>query len=200
MSEPNDPVAREIAGIPGRIRRLRRRHGWTLERLSSATGLSKAYLGRLESGERQPSLAALMSLARAFGVTVSELVGRDEAGGGFVVRGARVRDEHGDGLRFRPLTPPAAGGGLEAMRVIVPAGRRPDRMYEHAGREWLYVLSGRLSLSLGGRDEVLDPGDAAQFDARIPHRLAAAGASDAELLLVAAPVAAPLSGSCIRRT
>ncbi|WP_067793565.1 helix-turn-helix domain-containing protein [Actinomadura formosensis] len=200
MSDPRDPVAQEIAEIPGRIRRLRRRHGWTLERLSDATGLSKAYLGRLESGERQPSLAALMSLARAFGVAVSELVGRDEAGGGFVVRGTRVREEHGNGLRFRPLTPPAAGGGLEAMRVTVPAGHKPDQMYEHAGQEWLYVLSGRLSLSLGGGNEVLDPGDAAQFDAQIPHRLAAAGAADTELLLVAAPVAAPLFDSYLRRT
>jgi quercetin dioxygenase-like cupin family protein len=32
---------------------------------------------------------------------------------------------------------------------------------------------------------VLEPGDAAHFDARIPHRLAAAGKSDAEVLLVA---------------
>ncbi|WP_433225867.1 helix-turn-helix domain-containing protein [Actinomadura formosensis] len=199
MSDPRDPVAQEIAEIPGRIRRLRRRHGWTLERLSDATGLSKAYLGRLESGERQPSLAALMSLARAFGVAVSELVGRDKAGGGFVVRGTRVREEHGNGLRFRPLTPPTAGG-LEAMRVTVPAAHKPDRMYEHAGQEWLYVLSGRLSLSLGGGNEVLDPGDAAQFDAQIPHRLAAAGAADTELLLVAAPVAAPLFDSYLRRT
>lgn len=199
MIDEQDPIAREIAEIPERIGRLRRRHGWTLERLSGETGLSKAYLGRLEAGERQPSLAALMALARAFGIAVSDLVGRSEAAGDIVVRGARVREEHGNGLRYRPLSPPTAGGALEAMRVVVPAGRRPDRMYEHAGQEWLYVLSGRLVLSLGAREHTLDPGDAAQFDAQTPHRLTAVGEADVDLLLVAAPVAAPLFDSYVRR-
>lgn len=199
MIEDLDPVAREIAGLPERIRRLRRHRGWTLERLASATGLSKPYLGRLEAGERQPSLAALMALARAFGLAVSELVSHDEQAHGVVVRGGRAREEHGNGLRYRLLTPPTARGGLEAMRVTVPAARQADGMYEHAGQEWLYVLSGRLMLALGDEENTLDPGDAAQFDARVPHRLSAVGGSDVELLLVAAPVATPLFDSYVRR-
>jgi quercetin dioxygenase-like cupin family protein len=85
------------------------------------------------------------------------------------------------------------------MRVVVPAGRLRGQRYEHAGEEWLYVLSGRLRLTLGDTEAELGPGDTAQFDARVPHRLAAGGDEDVELLLVAAPVAAPLFDSYRQR-
>ncbi|MFC9971040.1 helix-turn-helix domain-containing protein [Spirillospora sp. NPDC127200] len=186
-----------LAALPGRIRRSRQERGWTLERLASETALSKAYLGRLEAGERQPSLSALLALSRAFGCSVSDLVGEPSPTGETVVRGAAAVEQRGNGLRYRLLSPSDARGGIEAMRVVVPADRPVGAKYEHAGQEWLYVLSGRLRLTLGDTEAVLETGDAAQFDARTPHCLAADD-EDVELLMVAAPVAAPLFDSHIR--
>jgi transcriptional regulator with XRE-family HTH domain len=200
MPEPEQLLDRGLAELPARIRRLRQERGWTLERLASETALSKPYLGRLEAGERQPSLAALLALGRAFGLSVSELVGEEETAAEVVVRGDRAPEQRGNGLRYQPLSPQAGRGALEAMRVVVPADRPRGQMYEHAGEEWLYVLSGRLRLALSDTEAELGPGDAAQFDARVPHRLAAVGDEDVELLLVAAPVAAPLFDSYRRRS
>jgi len=199
MPEPQQVLDRGLAELPARLRRLRQERGWTLERLASETELSKPYLGRLEAGERQPSLAALLALGRAFGLSVSELVGESAAADEVVVRGAEAREQRGNGLRYQPLSPGAGRAALEAIRVVVPADRPRGPMYEHAGEEWLYVLSGRLRLTLGDTEAELGPGDAAQFDARLAHRLAAAGDEDVELLLVAAPVAAPLFDSYLRR-
>jgi hypothetical protein len=42
---------------------------------------------------------------------------------------------------------------------------------------------------------VLQPGDAAHFDARTPHRLSAQGGGDAEILLVACAAPRPLLSS-----
>ncbi|MGI5170101.1 helix-turn-helix domain-containing protein [Spirillospora sp. CA-253888] len=187
-----------LAALPGRIRRSRQERGWTLERLAGETALSKAYLGRLETGERQPSLSALLALSRAFGCSVSDLVGEPSPTGEAVVRGAAAAEQRGNGLRYRLLSPSDARGGIEAMRVVVPADRPAGATYEHAGQEWLYVLSGRLRLTLGDTEAVLETGDAAQFDARTPHCLAAAGDQDVELLMVAAPVAAPMLDSHLR--
>jgi transcriptional regulator with XRE-family HTH domain len=200
VPDAHQVLDRGLAELPARIRRLRRERGWTLERLASETELSKAYLGRVESGERQPSLAALLALGRAFGLSVAELVGESEAAGEVVVRAESTREQRGNGLRYQPLSPQAGRGALEAMRVVVPADRSQGQMYEHAGEEWLYVLSGRLRLALGDTETELGPGDAAQFDARISHRLAASGDEDVELLLVAAPVTAPLFDSYLRRS
>ena len=76
-------------------------------------------------------------------------------------------------------------GLLQAFHV--ESWRKGDEHYHHEGEEWIYVLSGRLTLSLAGRTYDLVPGDAAHFDSRLPHRLIANGKKDAEVLLVAAP-------------
>lgn len=47
--------------------------------------------------------------------------------------------------------------------------------------------SGKLTLSLAGKTYDLEPGDAAHFDSRLPHRLMARGGRAAEVLVVAAP-------------
>ena len=39
----------------------------------------------------------------------------------------------------------------------------------HEGYEWVYVLDGRLRLRLGDHDLTLSPGEAAEFDTRVPH-------------------------------
>ncbi|MFJ8856519.1 cupin domain-containing protein [Streptomyces sp. NPDC102437] len=40
----------------------------------------------------------------------------------------------------------------------------------HDGVDWLYVVSGRLRLTLRNRTFVLAPGDAAEYDAGQPHQ------------------------------
>lgn len=58
----------QLSAVPARLARLRFERNWTLERLSEASGLSVGYLSRLEN-VRQPSIAALLSLAEAYGVS-----------------------------------------------------------------------------------------------------------------------------------
>jgi transcriptional regulator with XRE-family HTH domain len=113
MPEPEQLLDRGLAELPARIRRLRQEHGWTLERLAGETGLSKPYLGRLEAGERQPSLAALLALGRAFGLSVSELLGQEETADEVVVRGDSSPEQRGNGLRYQPLSPRAGRAALE---------------------------------------------------------------------------------------
>jgi hypothetical protein len=75
--------------------------------------------------------------------------------------------------------------------VRVSPTRPGDEHYRHDGEEWIFLLSGSLTLSLAGRTYDLAPGDAAHFDSRLPHRLIARGSNDADVLLVASPVSNP---------
>ncbi|SCE34540.1 Cupin domain-containing protein, partial [Streptomyces sp. Termitarium-T10T-6] len=45
----------------------------------------------------------------------------------------------------------------------------PPEQRTHEGYEWLFVLSGKLRLLLAEHDLVLEPGEAAEFDTRLPH-------------------------------
>ncbi len=188
-NEPLGPMEAEIARIGARLRRLRAERGWRLEDLAERTGLSKAYLSRLESGERQPSLGALSSVARAYGVSFSSLFESEpEAGNRAIVRAADNLVQRGRGLLYTNLSSKSWTFNMQPLRVVVPAEREEDVVYQHEGEQWLYTLSGRLSLKFGDEECVLEPGDAAHFDAETPHRLRALGGRDAEIILVACTV------------
>ena len=86
-----------------------------------------------------------------------------------------------------PLTRRA--GGVQAYKLIIPAGarrRKPDPK-THEGYEWLYVLNGRLRLVLGEHDLVLAPGEAAEFDTRVPHWFGSADGDAVEFLSLFGP-------------
>jgi len=57
-----------------RVRQLRKAKGWSQEQLAEESGLHTNYIGGIERGERNLSLINLDRLAKAFGISVSELL------------------------------------------------------------------------------------------------------------------------------
>ncbi len=187
--ELTDGSGMDLATIGSRLRALRRERGWRLEDLAERTGLSKAYLSRLESGERQPSLSALFGVARAYGVSFSALFEPEPGAQSLaVVRAEEDRARRGNGLSYSKLSNGHMAFNLRPLRIVVPAERAGDTLYRHEGEQWLYVLRGRLRLELADEEIVLGPGDAAHFDADNPHKLSALDGRDAEVILVACAV------------
>jgi transcriptional regulator with XRE-family HTH domain len=185
-----DQIQSQLSSFGARLRELRLKRGWTLEELACRSSLSKAFLSRLESGDRQASIAAALTLARIFNVSLASLFESQLATEPCViVRGADAVEKSINGLKYIPLSNAGRFFNLQPIKVKVPASRRGKEHYHHDGEEWIYVLSGALTLSLAGKTYDLAPGDAAHFDSRLPHRLIANGKKDAEVLLVASPVA-----------
>lgn len=176
----------DLTDLGGKLRELRVRSGWTLEELAQRVSLSKSYLSRLEDGDRQPSLAALLALSRAFVVPLASLFPEERGVRESVVtRASEAKPQTGNGLTYAPLSRRAPPAGMQPLRVTVSAGRVGEERYRHEGEEWLYVLSGTLGLTLTDEKYTLQAGDAAHFDAREPHRLSALDGTDAELIIVA---------------
>jgi transcriptional regulator with XRE-family HTH domain len=183
-------IQSQLCSFGARLRQLRLQRGWTLEELACRSRLSKAFLSRLESGGRQASIAAALTLAGIFNVSLASLFESALAAEPCViVRGADARMKSLNGLKYAPLSNAGRFFNLQPIKVTVPLSRRGHEHYHHDGEEWIYVLSGGLTLSLAGKGYDLEPGDAAHFDSRLPHRLIARGDRDAEVLLVASPVA-----------
>ncbi|MCX5555866.1 helix-turn-helix domain-containing protein [Streptomyces sp. NBC_00038] len=170
-----------LAEVGPRLRRIRKERGATLAGLSEATGISVSTLSRLESGLRKPSLELLLPIARAHQVALDELVGAPPVGDPRVRSKPIVRH----GRTYWPLT--RQPGGLQAFKVLEPVRRMEPEPRTHEGYEWLYVLSGRLRLVLGDHDVVLGPGEAAEFDTRVPHWFGSTGEGPAEFLSLFGP-------------
>ncbi|WP_406166123.1 helix-turn-helix domain-containing protein [Streptomyces sp. NBC_00996] len=176
-----DQMDEVLAEVGPRLRRIRKERGATLAGLSEATGISVSTLSRLESGLRKPSLELLLPIARAHQVPLDELVGAPEVGDPRVRSKPIVRY----GRTHWPLT--RQPGGLQAFKVLEPQRSMAPEPRTHEGYEWLYVLSGRLRLVLGDHDVVLGPGEAAEFDTRVPHWFGSTGEGPVEFLSLFGP-------------
>ncbi|HEY2577368.1 MAG TPA: XRE family transcriptional regulator [Streptosporangiaceae bacterium] len=172
-----------LRAVGPRLRELRRQRRGTLAQLSQSTGISVSTLSRLEAGQRRPTLELLLPLARAHQVPLDELVGAPPTGDPRIHPQSIKRN----GATFIPLS--RRPGGLQAYKQIMPPhwreGAPEPRVHE--GYDWLYVLSGRPRLLLGEHDITLSPGEAAEFDTRVPHWFSNPSAQPAELLVLYGP-------------
>jgi transcriptional regulator with XRE-family HTH domain len=188
MTLIKDPVELQLASFGSALRELRQNRGWSLQELASRSGLSKTFLSRLETGDRQASIAAVLTLARIFGVSLASMFESQVASDPcLIVRANEVAPQNADGLTYKPLSNAERFFNLQPIHIVVSPKRKGHDHFHHEGEEWLYVMSGRLTLSLAGKSYDLNPGDAAHFDSRRPHRLIARGPHNAEVLLVASP-------------
>lgn len=169
-------IAHALAEVGPRLKCLRTQRGVTLAALAEVTGISTSTLSRLEAGQRRPSLELLLPLSQAHQVPLDELVGAPEVGDPRVRFTARLRN----GRTVIPLT--RQPGPLQAWKAIIPADQSEPDLVTHEGYEWLYVLSGRLRLILAEHDLTMGPGEAAEFDTRLPHWFGPAGEGPVEIL------------------
>ncbi|OIV38513.1 XRE family transcriptional regulator [Mangrovactinospora gilvigrisea] len=177
MADEKD-LEKALDGVGARLRALRTERARTLAEVSAETGISPSTLSRLESGDRRPVLELLLPLARTYGVTLDELVDAPPTGDPRI----HLRPFTRHGMTVLPLTRRA--GGVQAYKMVLPPGdgRREPTPQTHEGYEWVYVLNGRLRMVLGERDMVLEPGEAAEFDTRLPHWFGGADEHPVEFL------------------
>ncbi len=171
------PIANALELVGPRLRTVREQRGVTLTEVAERTGISKSTLSRLENGQRKPSLELLLPLAQLYRVPLDDLVGAPEVGDPRI----RLKPRRVNGRTVLPLTHP---GGIQAWKIVIPKGQTEPTLRTHHGYEWLYVLSGRMRLIEGERDLVLEAGEAAEFDTRLPHWFGSTGDGPAEVLSI----------------
>ena len=178
-------LSEALTTIAGSLREERTRAGLTLEQLAQRADLSTAHLSRLESGDRQPSVAALIALSRALGVSMSTLLGERRGAPAIATYPRGTPTHESNGLTIAPCSGFPGSTTLEALQIRISPDREPPEPARHRGEEWIFVVAGRLRLEFDGQVHLLESGATAHFDANRPHRLGAEG-GPAEVLVVAA--------------
>src|SRR3954452_4806276 len=87
MVTPKDEVstleaeAQELKRRVGEnVERLRKSWGFSMERLAGLSGVSRAMLGQVESGESMPTIGLLWKISRGLDVRYADLLGDERVG------------------------------------------------------------------------------------------------------------------------
>jgi transcriptional regulator with XRE-family HTH domain len=179
LADMDEHLNRSLDAVGPRLKHLRTRRDITLTGLAEETGISISTLSRLEAGLRRPTLEQLLPLARAYGVTLDELVDAPPTGNPRIILRPIAC---GDGSTIIPLT--RRPGGIQSFKFVLPAGSddAEPALRTHEGYDWVYVLNGTLRLVLGEHDLILESGEAAEFDTRTPHWFGATSSGPVEFL------------------
>lgn len=185
-----DPEAADstVGDLGSRIRQMRAARQWSLDALAHASGVSRSMLSQIERNEANPTLAVTMRIARAFGVTIGELVeALAPASAVQVIRGSdRAQiyrsDKH---CQIRTLSPLQLEKDVEFYHVqLQPGGSLRSAPHFEGTREFLVVEKGRVRVESGRDAEELEVGDSATYRADVPHAITNLGKTEAHLFLV----------------
>jgi len=183
LADPEEVDSPAVAGladaleavIAERVREMRVRHGWTMGRLAEQSNLSKGMLSKIEHAQASPSLATLARLSQALGVPVTaffrglseeEDVVYVKAGGGLDIQHKGA----GPGHRYQMIgTMRAPHDTLEPMLVTLTERSEVFPLYQHAGTELIFMISGKMEYTYGNTRYLLEPGDAMQFVGEVMH-------------------------------
>jgi transcriptional regulator with XRE-family HTH domain len=174
-------VATEPPGDLGaQLRAGRERAGLSVRELARRIGVSASLLSQVERGLAQPSVGTLWAVVTALGLSLDSLfASTDQADRPAVVQRAESRPalELRGGVVWERLTA-AADPDADFAFVTYPPGSdsgAEDPPTRHQGREYGYVISGRLQIEVGSDTLELGPGDAVAFGSQTPHRFRALG-------------------------
>jgi transcriptional regulator with XRE-family HTH domain len=190
--------AKASIGIGPRLRQARERKNMTVRGLARYVGVSPSLVSQIERGRVMPSVGTLYSLANQLGLVVDDLFagartkGRDRNDASedltspVLHTGQRKTIGLADGVRWERLTP-TPDKEVEFLLVVYEVGAEScpkDAMIRHGGKEYAYMVRGRLGIKIGFEEFELGPGDSIAFDAQMPHRLWTIGREPAEALWV----------------
>lgn len=177
MARPKAPTP-----IGKRIRTVRTRKKVSLDQLANETGCSIDYLKRVESGREMPPVGTLLQISRALHIDSGDLL-RDQQEA--LEQRADAYSKRTRNYAYTTLTPGAEHKHLKAFRIQIEAKQAHEGVgYQHEGEEFLYVLKGRIEVTVGEHVNRLDQGQSLHFNSGIQHHMRNIGDEDAELVVV----------------
>jgi transcriptional regulator with XRE-family HTH domain len=183
----------QLVRVGERIKAVREEKGVSLQQLAEKTGFSSALLNQVENHLMSPPLGALANIAAALEVPIGALWGEGKGESFSIVRtGERKtvsRFASKEGVNYG-YTYESLGFGMKDRHIepyfitLEPPTVKLPNPSTHEGEEFLFVLSGRMEVSLDGHTDILEPGDSIQYDARIPHRVTSHGDGPVQIVAV----------------
>lgn len=153
------------AAVAANVRHARLTRGLSLRDLAERTGLSKGFLSQIEHEKANPALGVVVRLAEALDLTFAEIT-RMAPTEPEILPAAQAQSRARARMLFAELERrrfDLSEGYLPPHTIGVPSDHGRGSM------EYAYVVSGRVSLTVGEQEYALGPGDTVRFSSELTH-------------------------------
>jgi transcriptional regulator with XRE-family HTH domain len=173
--------------------------GLSLREVARRIGVSASLISQIERDKVNPSVSTLYALVQELRLTMGDLFATDDAQlpsgavrtplpavSPLVTPEQRAVINLASGVTWQRLTP-SSDPTLEFLHVVYEPGSEScpeDSLVRHGGKEYGYLIAGRLGVRIGFDEHALEPGDSISFDSSSPHRLWTIGDEPAEAIWV----------------
>jgi len=165
-----------------KIKTARTAKKFSLDHVANETGFSTQYIKEIEAGKAMPPVGALLQISRALEIDSGSLLKEPESRLQSRIKAQTKRTED---YAYTTLTPGAENKHLKAFRVSVEAQKTHKGVdYHHEGEEFVYVLSGKIQVTVGEHVNTLKAGESLHFNSGIRHKLKSVSDETAELIVV----------------
>ncbi|HEC2153041.1 TPA: helix-turn-helix transcriptional regulator [Staphylococcus delphini] len=159
------------------VKKHRLEKGYSLEKLSEKSGVSRAMLSKIERNEKQPTIKVAAQIAEGLNTTISRLLGEKEDG-----RVITIKSNHHlkyidpDSGFERKLLSPNVGSDIEFILNTLPANSKTGVFPAHSigVREYIYILKGKITIELteeyDSQKYELSEGDSFYYEAHKSHQ------------------------------
>ena len=171
------------------IKKHRLKKKLTLEELSKLTSLSVGYISKLERSDRIPPFSTLQTIASVLEVDMAELLGisskasEEAADKDICIRHgeetAQILNGQ-DGYVTIPLVSDYKKRNISPILVYLFPGE--SDVFSHDAEEFLYVISGEVTLLYKNEKHALKSGDSVYLDSRKEHKFI--NTSDKEAIIL----------------
>jgi XRE family transcriptional regulator, regulator of sulfur utilization len=174
-----------------RIKRKRETLSLPLSDLSKKVGISASALSQIENSKAFPSIVTLKSIANSLYTTVGELIGEHESlTKNPLIKAVDIKfvKVNSSGTSLFLLSHHENSKQMEPYILkFVENSDSSDIMLSHPGQEFIFVLEGKLMITLDNSQYILEKGDNFYYNSNIPHILKNIHTSSAKVLWVITP-------------
>jgi quercetin dioxygenase-like cupin family protein len=162
-----------------RIRVMRERQHLDIGELADKTGYSQEYLMKIEEGKLSPPVGTLISISRALAVDSKTLLSEEKK------KRRQSYIKRTKAYAYRSLTPDAEDKHLWAYLVALEPKKQHEMVaYKHEGEEFMYVLEGKIQVTVGEQVYELKKGQTIHFNSGVTHNLRNLSSKDSKLIVV----------------
>lgn len=185
LSKPAPKAHAESSSLGPQLRKLRLQRGEPLAQVAEATGVSIGFLSNLERSQSEASVGILRKLAQYYGLNILDFFHPIEGTTPLVRPQDRKILEGGPGVQMELLASGKITMEPHLFRIAPGAGSGDG--YSHHGEEFLFLIRGRLVITLEDEEFRLRAGDSFYFGSHTQHRWMNPGKTETVILWINTP-------------